>query len=78
MRIQPGTARRPDGDRGPGETSPADKAGIRCGDILVGLHEWEMLTQDNVMWVLNNPDLATFNPVKFYIIRGSQVSPRHG
>ncbi len=55
---------------------PAGKAGIQRGDILVGLHQWEMLTQDNVMYVLNNPDLATFNPMQFYILRNGKV--HHG
>jgi serine protease Do len=52
---------------------PAFKAGIQRGDVLVGLHQWEMLTQDNVLYVLNNADLATFNPVRFYVLRGGQV-----
>ena len=56
---------RPDG--------PAYKAGIQRGDVLVGLHQWEMLTEDNVIYVLNNADLATFNPVRFYVLRGGQV-----
>jgi serine protease Do len=56
---------RPDG--------PAGKAGLQRGDILVGLHQWEMLTQENVLFVVNHPELATFNPVKFYILRGGQV-----
>ncbi len=51
----------------------AAKAGIQKGDILVGLHSWEMLTLDNVLFVLNHPDLATFNPLRFYIIRAGQV-----
>ena len=55
---------------------PAGKAGIQRGDILVGLHQWEMLTQDNVLFVLNNPDLATFNPMQFYIVRNGKV--HHG
>jgi serine protease Do len=53
--------------------SPAAKAGIQKGDILVGLHTWEMQTPDNVTYVLTHPDLATFNPLKFYIIRNGQV-----
>ena len=53
--------------------SAAAKAGLQRGDILVGLHQWEMLTIDNVLFVLNNPDLATFNPLKFYILRAGQV-----
>jgi len=53
--------------------SPAAKAGIQKGDILVGLHTWEMQTPDNVTYVLTHPDLATFNPLKFYILRNGQV-----
>ncbi len=51
----------------------AAKAGIQRGDILVGLHSWEMLTVDNVLFVLNHNDLASFNPLRFYIIRSGQV-----
>jgi serine protease Do len=52
---------------------PATKAGIQKGDVLVGLHQWEMLTQDNVLFVLNHPDLATFNPLRYYSVRGAEV-----
>ncbi len=51
----------------------AAKAGIQRGDILVGLHQWETLTLDNVAFVLNHPDLATFNPLRFFIIRSGQI-----
>ncbi len=53
--------------------SAASKAGLQRGDILVGLHQWEMLSIDNVVYVVNHQDLATFNPVKFFILRGGQV-----
>jgi serine protease Do len=53
--------------------SPAGKAGIQRGDILVGLHQWETVTLDNVAFVLTHPDLASFNPLRFYIIRAGQV-----
>lgn len=53
--------------------SVASKGGLQKGDILVGLHQWEMLTIDNVLFVLNHPDLASFNPLRFYIIRAGQV-----
>jgi serine protease Do len=53
--------------------SAAGKAGIQRGDILVGLHQWEMLTLDNVVFVLSHPDLATFNPLRFYVVRSGQV-----
>ena len=41
--------------------SAAGKAGIQRGDILVGLHQWEMLSLDNVVFVLTHADLATFS-----------------
>jgi serine protease Do len=53
--------------------SAAAKAGLTRGDILVGLHQWEMLTTENVQFVLNHPDLATFSPLRFYILRAGQV-----
>ena len=51
----------------------AAKAGIQKGDILVGLHQWEMLNMENVSFVLTHPDLASFSPLRFYIIRSGQV-----
>jgi serine protease Do len=53
--------------------STAAKAGLQRGDILIGLHQWEMLSLDNVSFVLTHPDLASFNPLKFYLIRSGQV-----
>jgi serine protease Do len=50
----------------------ADKAGIQRGDILVGLHNWEMLTLENVQYVLNHADLSNFSPLQFYVIRAGQ------
>jgi serine protease Do len=52
---------------------PAGRAGLQRGDILIGLHEWETLTADNVVFVLNHPAFASFNPLRFFIIRGGQV-----
>lgn len=51
----------------------AYRAGIRKGDVLVGLHQWETVSLDNVTYVLNHPDLGHFNPLPFYILRGGQV-----
>jgi serine protease Do len=51
----------------------AAKAGIHQGDILVGLHQWETLSLDNVVFVLVHPDLQSFNPLSFYIIINGQV-----
>jgi serine protease Do len=53
--------------------SAAARAGVRPGDILVGLHQWEMVSADNVIFVLNHPDLGSFNPMRFYVLRAGQV-----
>jgi serine protease Do len=53
--------------------SPAAKAGLQRGDILVGLDKWEMLNLDNVLFVLNQADAATASPLRFYILRANQV-----
>ena len=46
---------------------------VKSGDILVGLHQWETLSMDNVAYVLNHPELGTFSPLSFYVLRGGQV-----
>ncbi len=57
--------------------SPAAKQGIRRGDILVGMHIWETTSLENVDYVLNRPDFADFEPVKFYIVRGTETLYGH-
>ncbi len=57
--------------------SPAARNGIRRGDLLVGLHVWEMINRDNVDYVLDHPKLKTFNPLKFYIIRNRETLYGH-
>jgi serine protease Do len=53
--------------------SPAANQGIRPGDVLVGMHIWETLTLENVTYILNRPDFASLNPVKFFILRGDET-----
>ncbi len=53
--------------------SPASKNGIREGDVLVGLHVWETITPENIDFVIAHPQLTTFNPLKFYILRGKET-----
>jgi len=53
--------------------SAASRAGIQKGDILVGLHLWETVNMDNVTYVLTHPDLTSFQPLSFFILRGPQV-----
>lgn len=52
---------------------PAQRNGIREGDILVGLHVWETVSPENVDFVVSHPQLSKFNPLKFYIIRESET-----
>ncbi len=55
------------------QESVAARAGFQKGDILVGLHQWEMISIDNIAFVLNHPELPTFQPVRFFIVRAGQV-----
>ena len=59
------------------KNGPAASNGIRRGDVLVGLHEWETVNLENVRWVLDHPELRTFNPVKFYVLRGRETLYGH-
>jgi serine protease Do len=51
--------------------SPAQRAGLQRGDILVGLHQWEMVSPDNVLYVLNHPDRV--GPVRYFALRAGRV-----
>ncbi|HEV3138658.1 MAG TPA: PDZ domain-containing protein, partial [Pirellulales bacterium] len=55
------TAVRPD--------SPAWRNRIRQGDILLGLHVWETTSLDHVSYVLKRHDFASFQPLKFVVLR---------
>ncbi len=52
--------------------SPADKEGIRRGDILVAMHGWKTETVDNLKYVLKQPDVRQGNECVFYIIRNKE------
>ena len=48
--------------------------GIKQGDILVGLHEWETVRWEDINYILNQNSLINGNdPVKFYVVRGQEV-----
>lgn len=53
--------------------SPAARAGFQKGDVLIGLHQWETISSENVAFVLNHPDLASFSPVRYFLIRGGEL-----
>jgi serine protease Do len=53
--------------------SPAARQGIRRGDILVGMHVWETISIENVVYILGRPDFTQLGPLKFYILRGNET-----
>jgi serine protease Do len=53
--------------------SPASRNGIKTGDILVGLHNWETISSENISYILSQPDLGTVDPLKFYVLRGQET-----
>ena len=53
--------------------SPAAVQGIEAGDVLVGMHLWETLSLENVTYIINRADFASFNPLQFYILRGNKA-----
>lgn len=58
--------------------SPAAKQGIRSGDILVGMHIWETVSLDNLTYILNRSDLASLEPLKFYVLRENEAQTLYG
>lgn len=52
---------------------PAYRAGIRPGDMLVGLHRWETLRYDNVLYVLRQPVVQSADRLRALVIRGGRV-----
>jgi serine protease Do len=57
--------------------SPAANQGIRYGDVLVGMHKWETVSLDNVAYILESDEFRDSQPVKFYILRGSETLYGH-
>lgn len=53
--------------------SAAAAQGIHPGDVLVGMHIWETVSLENVAYIVNRPDFASINPVKFFILRGNET-----
>jgi len=52
---------------------PADKSGIRKGDILVGLHFWETTSFEDVDHVLSKPYKFQDGRLKFYMFRNGNT-----
>ena len=56
--------------------SPAARASIQKGDILVGMNaanrDWETIRQDNVLFILNQPEVSQGQAIQFYLVRRNE------
>lgn len=59
------------------DDSPASRNGLQVGDVLVGLHQWETITPENINYILSHPQFTSFNPLKFYILRNHETLYGH-
>jgi len=49
--------------------SPADQAGMKFGDIIVGVMDWQVPSFASLTWVLSNSQFLKSREAKYYIIR---------
>jgi serine protease Do len=52
--------------------SPAAQAGVKVGDFLLGLHKWETLNYENVVFVLTQNDLTPYDPMAVHVLRNGE------
>lgn len=52
---------------------PADKQGIKPGDVLVGMHRWETASEQDIRYIVTRSNLESLGPVRFYILRGDDT-----
>lgn len=52
--------------------SPAEKVGMQRGDVLVGLHQWEISSFEHLGFVLNHGEFKSFRPLRFLVVRSGQ------
>ncbi len=53
--------------------SPAAQRGVKPGDILVGMHKWQTVSLDNIVYILNSPEFRSASSVRFYVLRGDET-----
>ena len=53
--------------------SPADRRGIKDGDVLVGIHIWETTSFKDMRYILSRPEVTDADQgVSFFILRGRE------
>jgi len=55
------------------EGSLAHKNGIKTQDVLLGIHKWETVNEDNLSYILSSSEYKTSTPLKFYLLRNQQI-----
>ncbi len=53
--------------------SPASRAGIRTGDILVGLHRWETLRYKDILSILKQPEISGRSRFRALVLRAGRT-----
>jgi serine protease Do len=52
---------------------PAERSSIQKGDILVGMNvgnrDWETIRTDNILYILNLPEVAQTGTIQYYVVR---------
>ena len=60
--------------------SPAFRAGLQRGDILVGMHigenHWETIRTDNILYILRQSQAAHAPAIEYYLVRRKAL--QHG
>jgi serine protease Do len=57
--------------------SPAAREGIQTGDILVGMHRWETASDEDIQYIVSQPNFADMGKIKFYVLRGQNTLYGH-
>jgi S1-C subfamily serine protease len=53
--------------------SPAERAGLQSGDILVGMLDYETVAESHVRYVLNVQSTQSMERVPFHVVRDGRM-----
>jgi HEAT repeat protein len=51
----------------------AGELGLRAGDVLVGIHVWEVTSLDDARFIFGRPEIASGDRIKLFIQRGGKT-----
>jgi serine protease Do len=59
--------------------SPAALGGMQDGDVLVGLHRWATMSEDNIIYIIDQSEVKdAATAVTFYVLRNRVPRPLKG